>query len=352
MLSPVPASDTPAKERHVQPQPGSAKAIATIASLLIAISCLARLGIGLGPSFAQDYPSRPIRLIVPYPAGGGTDIAARWIADKLNAQSGDTVFVDNRGGANGNLGTDFIAKATPDGYVIGMATPGPVTVGRSLYADLPYDPKKDLAPIILANESPIVLVVNAKSSINSLKELVASAKAGSGKLSAALVSAGSIPHLVTEMLKLSAGVEILDVPYKGGAPAMLDVINGQVDMLFSVLPLVLPNIQAGQLRALVITSKTRSPLLPDVPTTVESGYGDVIGSAWNGVVAPAGTPDAIIGKLNAQIAQILTTPETKQRFAELGMQSIGGTPQDFAQYLQAETDKWAAVIKAANLQAP
>ena len=213
-------------------------------------------------------------------------------------------------------------------------------------------PRKDLTPIILANESPIVLVVNSKSPVKSLKELIASAKSGSGKLSAALVSTGSVPHLVTEMLKLSAGVDILDVPYKGGAPAMLDVINGQVDMLFSVLPLVLPNIQAGQLRALVIASKTRSSLIPDVPTTAEDGYSDVVGSAWNGVVAPAGTPQAIVDKLNSEISQILATRDTKQRFTELGMQSVGGTPQDFAQYLQAESEKWAAVISAAHLQAP
>jgi tripartite-type tricarboxylate transporter receptor subunit TctC len=310
------------------------------------------LGLGIELAIAQDYPSHPIRLVVPYPPGGGTDIAARWIADRLSAEFNEKVFVDNRAGANGNLGTDFIAKSDPDGYVIGMATPGPMTVGRSLYADLPYDPKKDLAPIILANESPVVLVVNSKIPIRSLKELVVSAKSGSGKLTAALVSTGSVPHLVTEMLKLSAGIDILDVPYKGGAPAMLDVISGQVDMLFSVLPLVLPNIQAGQLRALVIASKTRSLLIPDVPTTAEDGYGDVLGSAWNGIVAPAGTPGAIVDKLNSEISQVLASPDTTQRFTELGMQSVGGTPQDFAQYLQAESIKWAGVISAAHLRAP
>jgi tripartite-type tricarboxylate transporter receptor subunit TctC len=320
------------------------------AAIIIAVVALFSLGIEL--AHAQDYPSRPIKLVVPYPPGGGTDIAARWIADRLSAQFKEKVFVDNRAGANGNLGTDFIAKSDPDGYVIGMATPGPVTVGRSLYADLPYDPKKDLIPIILANESPIVLVVNSKIPIKSLKELVVSAKSGSGKLTAALVSTGSVPHLVTEMLKLSAGIDILDVPYKGGAPAMLDVISGQVDMLFSVLPLVLPNIQAGQLRALVIASKARSPLIPDVPTTAEDGYRDVIGSAWNGIVAPAGTPEAIVAKLNSEISQVLASPDTKQRLTELGMQSVGGTPQDFAHYLQAESEKWAAVISAAHLQVP
>lgn len=324
--------------------------------LPIALSLLVGLGTFVGltidPSLAQDYPSRPIKMVVPYPAGGGTDIAARWIAQKLGGPLKQTVFVDNLAGANGNLGTDFIAKATPDGYVIGMATPGPVSVGRSLYPDLPYDPQKDLEPIILANESPIVLAVNPSIPAKSLQELVALAKSKPGKLSAALVSTGSVPHLLTEMLKMSAGINILDVPYKGGAPATLDVISGQVDMLFSVLPLILPNIKAGQLRPLAIASKTRSPLLPDVPTTVEAGYGDVIGSAWNGIVAPAHTPKAIIDKLNAETAKILNIPDTKQRFEELGMESVGGSPQDFSKFLEGETQKWARVVAAAHLRIP
>jgi tripartite-type tricarboxylate transporter receptor subunit TctC len=322
-----------------------------IASFALGTSVLVGLSVD-DAALAQAYPNRPVKLIVPYPPGGGTDIAARWIADKLGDRLRQTVFVDNRAGANGNLGTDFIAKAAPDGYVIGMATPGPVTVGRSLYADLPYDPQKDLVPIILANESPIVLVVNPAVSAKSLKDLVASAKSKPGKLSAALVSTGSVPHLLTEMLKISAGINVLDVPYKGGAPAALDVIGSQVDILFSVLPLVLPNIKAGQLRALVIASKTRSSLIPDVPTTAEEGYGDVIGSAWNGIVAPASTPQEIVDKLNLETSQILATKDTEQRFNELGMEPVGGTPQSFAHYLQAESKKWAEVITTAHLRMP
>jgi len=321
--------------------------------IIVALGTIVSLAAGIaGVACAQDYPTRPIRLIVPYPAGGGTDIAGRWMADKLSARLNQRVFVDNRAGANGNLGTDNIAKADADGYVIGMGTPGPITVGRSLYPDLPYDPKKDFAPIILANESPVVLVVNPALPFQSLKEIVVAAKASPGKLTTALVSTGSVPHLLTEMFKISAGVDILDVPYKGGAPATLDVISGQVNMLFSVLPLVLPNIKAGQLRAIAITSKTRSPLLPDVPTTAEQGYGDVVGSAWNGIVAPAGTPKAVIDKLNAESASILADPDTKERFTALGMEAVGGSPQSFADYLQAESDKWAKVIAAAHLRAP
>jgi tripartite-type tricarboxylate transporter receptor subunit TctC len=186
----------------------------------------------------------------------------------------------------------------------------------------------------------------------SLKDLVASAKSNPGKLSAALVSTGSVPHLLTEMLKVSTGINVVDVPYKGGAPATLDVISGQVDLLFSVLPLVLPNIKSGQLRALVIASKTRSSLIPDVPTTVEEGYGEVIGSAWNGIVAPAGTPQEIVDKLNLETSQILTTKDTEQRFNELGMEPVGGTPQSFADYLQDESKKWAEVIMTTHLRMP
>jgi len=192
-------------------------------------------------------------------------------------------------------------------------------------------------------------VVNPSLPVKSLRDLVALAKAKPGKLTAALVSAGSIPHLLTEMLKSSAGIDILDVPYKGGAPATLDVIGGQVDMLFSVVPLVLPNIQAGQLKPLVIASDAPTALLPGVPTTKEEGYGDVIGSAWNGIAAPAGTPPDIVEKLNTEISKILQTPETKQRFAQLGMETGGGSVQSFAAFLRDESAKWSKVIIAAHL---
>ena len=303
----------------------------------------------IGSAVAQDYPIRPVRIIVPYPAGGGTDIAARMVAQKLSDRFHQQFFVDNRAGANGNLGTNLIVKAAPDGYVIGMATPGPVTVGRSLYPELPYDPRKDLAPVILANASPIVLVVNPGLKVSSLKELVALAKANPGKLTAALVSTGSVPHLVTEMFKKSAEINVLEIPYKGGAPATLDVVGGQVDMLFSVLPLVLPNITAGQLKALAIASPQRSPLVPNLPTTAEQGYPEVIGSAWNGIVAPASVSPEIIQKLNAGVADILRSQDVKQQFAKLGMEPIGGSSAAFVDFIGSESKKWAEVIKAAQI---
>jgi tripartite-type tricarboxylate transporter receptor subunit TctC len=304
-----------------------------------------------GTAFADGYPAQPIKLIVPYPAGGGTDIAARWIGQKLADQLGQPVVIDNRAGASGNIGTNMIAKAAPDGYTIGMATPGPVTVGRSLYPDLPYDPQKDLVPIALANASPIVLVTSPSLPVKSLAELIALAKAKPGKLTVALVSTGSVPHLLTEMLKSAAGIDVLNVPYKGGGPAAIDVMSGQVDILFSVLPLVLPNIGSGQMHALAIANETRSALLPDVPTLKEGGFGEVVGSAWNGVVAPAGTAPDIVAKLSGALSKILAADDTKDRFAMLGMEAAGGSQQSFARFLTAESDKWAKVIKAAGIQA-
>ena len=303
-----------------------------------------------GAAFAGDYPVKPIKLIVPYPAGGGTDIAARWLGQKLGEALHQQIVVDNRAGANGNLGTNAIAKSAPDGYLIGMATPGPVTVGRSLYPDLPYDPQKDLVPIVLANESPIVLVVNQSAPARSLQELISLAKAKPGVLTAALVSAGSVPHLLTEMLKAAAGINVLNVPYKGGGPAAMDVVSGQVDMLFSVLPLVLPYITSGQLTPIAIASDVRSTLLPDVPTVKEAGFGQVTGTAWNGIVAPAGTSQDIVGKLNGEVVKVLGSAETKERFAALGMEAVGGSPAFFGEFLRAETEKWSKVIRAAHVQ--
>lgn len=315
-------------------------------SRLVALAFLALAG----PVLAQGYPSKPIRLIVPYPAGGGTDIAARWVAQKLSERLGQQVVVENRAGAGGNIGTDAIAKAAPDGYTIGMATPGPITVGPSLYAKLPYDVQRDFAPIILANASPIVLVTHPGMPVKSLTDVVALAKSKPGRVSTALVATGSVPHLLTELFAMSNGIELLSVPYKGGSPAATDVMGGQVDMFFSVLPLVLPFINSDKMRVLAVASERRTPLLPNVPTTKESGSPQVIGSAWNGIVAPAGTPPEIINKLNAELEILLQSTDTKEKFAALGMESIGGSVKEFEEFIAAETEKWSKVVKAAKIQ--
>lgn len=303
----------------------------------------------MGMALAQDYPAKSIRLVVPYPAGGGTDIVARLIAQKLGEALGRQVVVDNRAGASGNIGTDLVAKAAPDGYSIGMATPGPVTVARSLYPKLPYDPEKDLAPIIFANESPIVLALHPSVPARSVKELIELAKKRPGQLTAALVSSGSVPHLLTEMLKIAGQVNLLEVPYKGGAPAMTATVSGEVDLLFSVLPVVLPFMQSAKLRTIAVASDERSALIPRIPTLREQGVAGVTGSAWNGLVAPSGTPQNVIARLNTETTRVLTSPDIRARFTTLGMEAKGGTPEVFAAFLRAETAKWAQVVKSANI---
>jgi len=287
-------------------------------------------------------------MIVTYPPGGGTDLAARLISQKLTESLGRTVIVENRAGANGNIGTDAIAKAAPDGYTIGMATPGPVTAGKSLYASLPYDPERDLAPVILVNASPNVLAVHPSVPARSVRELVALAKARPLHVAASTIA--SVQHLLAAMFNHAVGVEMEIITYKGGAQAATDVVGGQVEALWSVLPVVLPFLQGDRLRVLAVASEKRSTLLPQVPTMGEAGYPGVIATAWNGVVAPAGTPKSVIDLLNAEIGRSLHAPDVKERFTASGMEAIGGTPEEFGAFLRAETAKWAKVIKDANIK--
>jgi tripartite-type tricarboxylate transporter receptor subunit TctC len=300
------------------------------------------------PALPQPYPARPIRVIVPYPPGGGTDTAARLVGQKIAASLGRQVIVENRPGANGNIGTDALAKAAPDGYTLGMATPGPVTAGKTLYPSLPYDPERDLAPVILVNASPNVLATHPSVPARSVRELIALAKAK--PLHVGVSTVASVQHLLAEMFNHAAGLKMQIVPYKGGAQVATDVIGGQIESLWSVLPVVLPPIQNGRLIAIAVASEKRSALLPEVPTMAESGWPTVVATAWNGVVAPAGTPKAIVDQLNAAIGSALKAPDITERFAAIGMEAIGGTPEEFGAYLKAETAKWAGVIKAAGIK--
>jgi tripartite-type tricarboxylate transporter receptor subunit TctC len=300
------------------------------------------------PALPQPYPARPIRVIVPYPPGGGTDTAARLVGQKIAASLGRQVIVENRPGANGNIGTDALAKAAPDGYTLGMATPGPVTAGKTLYPSLPYDPERDLAPVILVNASPNVLATHPSVPARSVRELIALAKAKPLRVGVSTVA--SVQHLLAEMFNHAAGLKMQIVPYKGGAQVATDVIGGQIESLWSVLPVVLPPIQNGRLIAIAVASEKRSALLPEVPTMAESGWPTVVATAWNGVVAPAGTPKAIVDQLNAAIGSALKAPDITERFAAIGMEAIGGTPEEFGAYLKAETAKWAGVIKAAGIK--
>jgi tripartite-type tricarboxylate transporter receptor subunit TctC len=304
--------------------------------------------LGASHACAQVYPAKPIRVIVPYPPGGGTDTAARLVGQKLAAGLGRAVIVENRPGANGNIGTDAAAKAAPDGYTLGMATPGPVTAGKTLYPSLPYDPERDLAPVILVNASPNVLATHPSVPARTVKELIGLAR--SKALHTGVSTVASVQHLLAEMFNHATGVKMLIVPYKGGAQVATDVIGGQIESLWSVLPVVLPPIQSGRLRAVAVASEKRTALLPGIPTMAESGWPSVVGTAWNGVVAPAGTPRGIIDQLNTAIAGALRAPDVLERFAAIGMEAIGGSPDEFGSFLRAETAKWAKVIAAAGIK--
>jgi tripartite-type tricarboxylate transporter receptor subunit TctC len=297
---------------------------------------------------AQTYPAKTIRIVVPFPPGGATDILARAVAQKLTDAWGQAVVVDNRPGAGGNIGSELVAKAAPDGYTLEMGTVGTHAINASLYAKMPYDHVKDFAPVILVAGVPNVLVVNPSLPVSSVQELIAYAKANPGKLNFASSGNGTSIHLAGELFKVMAGVQMTHIPYKGSAPALQDLIGGQVQLMFDNLPPSLPHIKAGKLRALAVTSATRSSALPDTPTIAESGLPGFEASSWFGVLAPAGTPPAIIARLNAEIGAWLASAEAKEKMLALGANIGGGSPEDFARHIAAETAKWQKVVKASG----
>ncbi len=314
-------------------------------SLLRRFALGASLALVAAWASAQTYPVKPIRIVVPFPPGGATDILARDVAQKLTEAWGQQVIVDNRPGAGGNIGSELVAHSAPDGYTLEMGTVGTHAINASLYAKMPYDHVKDFAPVILVAGVPNVLVVNTAVPANSVAELIAYAKANPGKLNFASSGNGTSIHLSGELFKVMAGVQMTHIPYKGSAPAMQDLLGGQVQLMFDNLPPSLPQIKAGKVRALAVTSLTRAPALPDVPTVAESGLPGFEASSWFGILAPAGTPPAIVAKLNAEIAKWLATPEAKEKLAKQGANAAGGTPEDFAKHIAAETAKWAKVVK-------
>jgi tripartite-type tricarboxylate transporter receptor subunit TctC len=297
---------------------------------------------------AANYPTKPVRLVVPFPAGGTTDILARAVAQKLSEAWGQQVIVDNRPGAGGNIGSDLVAKSKPDGYTLLMGTVGTHAINPSLYKNMPYDHVKDFVPVILVAGVPNVLVVNPSLPVHSVPELIAYAKANPGKLNFASSGNGTSIHLSGELFKAMTGVEMTHVPYKGSAPALTDLIGGQVQLMFDNLPSSLPFIKAGKLRALAVTSGARAAALPDRPTLAESGLPGFEASSWFGVLAPTGTPRDIVAKLNGAIAGWLASPEAKEKLLAQGAIAAGGTPEDFARHIGAETSKWAKVVKASG----
>ena len=297
---------------------------------------------------AQTYPTKPIRLVVPFPAGGTTDILAREVGQTLSASLGQPVVIDNRPGAAGNIGSELVAKSAPDGYTLLMGTVGTHAINPSLYARLPYDHVADFAPVILVARVPNVLEVTPSLPVYSVADLIKLAKQSPGRINFASSGSGTSIHLSGELFKTMAGVDMTHVPYKGSAPALTDLIGGQVQVMFDNLPSSLPQIKAGKLRAIAVTSTQRAPALPDVPTIAESGLPGFEATSWFGVVAPAGTPPAIVARLNADVNQWLQTPDAKEKLLAQGAAAAGGSPEQFAAYIRAETEKWAKVVKASG----
>lgn len=303
---------------------------------------------GTGLAWAQSYPSKPIRLIVPFSPGGGTDMLARTIAQKLNESWGQPVVVDNRAGGSGNIGTDMVAKAVPDGYTILMGYVGNLAINPSLYRSLPYDAIKDFAPVTLVATAPNVLVAHPSVTVKSVKELVALAKASPDRLNYASAGNGTVGHMVAELFKTSTGTRMVHVPYKGNGAAIADILGGNVQLMFSAPASVIHHVKARKLNGLATTSPRRLPGLDDVPTFAEIGYPAIDGLAWYGLLAPGGTAAAVVAKLHSELARILSLPDVQARFASQGYDAAPSTPVEFARLIGTDLAKWRKVVKASG----
>jgi hypothetical protein len=302
-------------------------------------------------AFAQNnYPSKPINFIVPYGAGGSADSRSRQIAQKMSVILKQPIVIDNKPGAGGNIGTEFIARAAPDGYTIGMGNFAPMAVNKTLFGNLRYDPETDLSPVMLIEKGPLVLVVNPNSSYKTIGDIVAAAKAKPGTLTFSSGGIGGSHQLSAELFELNAGISMIHVPYKSGSAALTDLMAGNVDLMFDQMYSAVPSIKADKLRPIAITSKKRSPLLPNVPSFSELGYPKVEVLNWQGLIAPKGTPKAIIDKLNAAANEALKDPGIREIMLSQGNEIGGGSPAEFAALIKSESTKWSAVVKAANIK--
>jgi tripartite-type tricarboxylate transporter receptor subunit TctC len=311
----------------------------------VLLAVLAMIAAPSAWSQAGSYPSRPVRIVVPFPAGGTTDILARAIAQRLSESMGQPFIVDNRPGAGGNLGAELVAKSAPDGYTMVMGTVGTHAINPGLYPKMSYDHIKDFAPVLLVAGVPNILEVNPNVPVHTVAELIAYAKANPGKLNFASSGAGTSIHLSGELFKTMAGVSMQHVPYKGSAPALQDLMGGQVDLMFDNLPSSIALIKGGKLRPIAVTSASRSAALPDIPTIAESGLPGFEASSWFGLLAPAGTPPAIVDKINAEGNKWLASADAKEKLGSQGAIAGGGSPDDFVRHIAAETAKWAKVVK-------
>jgi len=296
---------------------------------------------------ADSYPSRSIRIVVPFPPGGATDAAARLVASKMSEKWGQPVVIDNRAGAGGNVGSDIVAKSAPDGYTLVMGVTGSHAINTSLYSKMPYDPVADFVAISQVAVVPNVVVVHPSVPARTLAELVALAKREPGKLNYASLGNGTAAHLGMELLKSAAGMDITHVPYKGSAPAVTDLLAGQVQVMVDGLPSALQHVKAGKLRAIALTSLHRAPTLPDLPTIAET-YPGFYADAWSGLFAPKGTPAAIVNQLSTEVQRILRLPDVREKLAALGAEPVGSTQAEFAAHVKREIDKWAKVVKTSG----
>jgi tripartite-type tricarboxylate transporter receptor subunit TctC len=318
--------------------------------VIAAIACVLTGGVGVAslPACAQAYPTKPIRLVVPFPAGGSLDVVARAIGQKLTEAWGQPVVIDNRPGAGGNIGADLVAKSAPDGYTILEGALSTHAVNVSLYDKMPYDPVRDFVPITLVATTPNVLVLNPTLPVKSVPELVAYAKAHPGGLSFGSGSNGSAGHLAGELFKSEAGVDMVHIPYKGAAPALQALLAGDTQLMFDNLANSMPQLKAGRLKALAVTTAKRSALIPELPTLAETGLPGFDIYTWWGFMAPAGTPKEIIAKWNAEVTRILGTPEMKAFFAQQGAEPAPTTPEQFAALIRSEIPKYAKIVKASG----
>jgi tripartite-type tricarboxylate transporter receptor subunit TctC len=319
--------------------------------LLTGLSALAFIAPGTRPAAAQAYPNRPVKIVIPFAPGGPTEFIIRLTADRLTALLGQPFVIENRpGGAGGTVGAKSVAVAEPDGYTLLFSSPGPLVTAAAVYRTLDYDPVKNFAPIAMLIYAPQMLVVHPSVPAKTFAEFVAYAKANPGKITFGSSGYGTQPHILGEMLKHAAGIELVHIPYRGAGQSVTDLLAGQVKMIFETTAILLPHVQGDRLRALAVATEARSPLLPDVPTTAESGYPKILASFWSGLLAPAGTPAAIVDKLNATVNEILKSNEAQSGLARLGAEAKIGAPKDFAAFIATETPRWAAIANETGIK--
>ena len=303
-----------------------------------------------GGAAAQDYPNRPIRLVVAFAAGGTTDFVARQLAERAKASLGQNIVVENKPGANGAIGAEYVAKSEPDGYTLFFSTAGALAINPSMRSDLPYDPIKDFTPIVPVARNTVLFAVNPTLGVATAQEMIARAKEKPGTITVAITGVGAISHLAIEMLQIAAGIKLQYVPYRGAGQAVADFIGGQLNAMSAEVPVLMPQIKAGKAKILAVSAQNRSDVLLEVPTFAELGYPDVVADNWSGVLAPPKTPPAIVARLNQAFNAVVRDPEVRRRFAENGVSTIGGTPEDLTELIKSETARWRKVVKETGVK--